>query len=114
MTQKNKWYHWVMLIGVLFLLGAAGGCDCADNGPFISNILMTTKFGPAWADIVVIPSNFLPCKGGPFALCYYSGPTPETCELTKDGKFANCKCFEIPYGKYFDDINAIFTAVQNN
>lgn len=107
MTQKNKWYHWVMLIGVLFLLGAAGGCESSDNGSFISNTLMTTIFGPPWADIIVIPSNFLPCKGGPIALCYYSGPTPETCELTKDGKLANCKCFEIPYGKYFVDMNAI-------
>lgn len=67
----------------------------------------TTIFGPAYADIVLIPPNFLPCRGGPFALCYYSGPSPETCELTTDGRFANCKCFEIPYGKYFVDINAI-------
>lgn len=74
---------------------------------FVPNDLMTTPFGPAWADIVLQPSNFLPCEGGPFALCYYSGPEPETCELLGDGTFANCKCFEISYGKYFVMINGI-------
>jgi hypothetical protein len=74
---------------------------------FVPNDLMTTPFGPAYADILLEPTNFLPCEGGPFALCYYSGPDPESCELTGDGTFANCKCFEIGYGKYFVDINAI-------
>ena len=32
---------------------------------------------------------------------------PEKCVLNADGKTANCECFEIPYGKYFVDINAI-------
>jgi hypothetical protein len=68
---------------------------------------------PAYADVLLAPSNFLPCKGGPFALCYYSGPGPEvggidlSCNVTEDGRFANCKCYEIPYGAYFVDINAI-------
>lgn len=74
---------------------------------FIPNDLMTTPFGPAWADILLEPTNFLPCEGGPIALCYYSGPEPETCELTGAGGFALCECFEISYGKYFVDINAI-------
>jgi hypothetical protein len=74
---------------------------------FVPNDLMTTPYGPAYADILLENSNFVPCKGGPIALCYYSGPEPETCELTGDGTFANCKCFEIAYGKYFVDINAI-------
>lgn len=74
---------------------------------FVANNLMTTPYGPAYADILLEPSNFVPCEGGPFALCYYSGPGPESCELTGDGTFANCKCFEIAYGKYFVDINAI-------
>ena len=56
-------------------------------------------------------SNFLPCRGGPFALCYYSGPStgPEdlSCTLTPDGLYANCQCFDIPFGVYFVDINAI-------
>ena len=57
------------------------------------------------------PSNFAPCRGGPFALCYYSGPSLGSevlsCKLTPDGKYANCQCFDIPYGVYFVDINAI-------
>jgi len=75
------------------------------NFPF--NDTMTTPFGPAYADIILEPANFLPCEGGPIALCYYSGPEPETCVLTESGTTANCECFEIPYGKYFVDINAI-------
>ena len=74
---------------------------------FVPNDLMTTPYGPAYADILLESTNFLPCQGGPFALCYYSGPEPESCELIGDGTFANCKCFEIAYGKYFVDINAI-------
>jgi hypothetical protein len=68
---------------------------------------MTTDFGPAFADIIIQKSNFLPCKGGPIALCYYSGPEPETCVVVPGGGFANCKCFGIPYGLYFVDIHAI-------
>jgi hypothetical protein len=67
----------------------------------------TTSFGPAYADISLASTNFLPCRGGPYALCYYSGPSPDVCTLVKNGKFADCQCFEIPYGVYFVDINAI-------
>jgi hypothetical protein len=66
---------------------------------------------PAFANILLEPSNFIWCKGGPYALCYYSGPddgsTDLSCTLSKDRRFANCKCFEIPWGTYFVDINAI-------
>ena len=141
MTQRNKWYQWVMVVGVLFLLGAPRvsyskdyrplGSKMSSNTPsvlaagsgvnskrqlhFVPNSFRfwdkprnwPTSFGPAYSDIALKSSNFLPCRGGPFALCYYSGPDPETCTLTEDGQFANCKCFEIPYGTYFVDINAI-------
>ena len=70
--------------------------------------------GPSYADILVTPENFVPCRGGPFALCYYSGPDsaddgqePLPCELSADGRVASCKCLDIPYGVYFVDINAI-------
>jgi hypothetical protein len=70
---------------------------------------------PAYADVVLAPSNFLPCSGGPFALCYYSGPDGPpaaedlSCTLTEDGEFANCRCYEIPYGSYF----VLNTAILN-
>jgi hypothetical protein len=71
----------------------------------------TTSFGPAYADITLASSNFVPCRGGPFALRYYSGPSSGaedlSCTLTADGNYANCQCFDIPYGVYFVDINAI-------
>jgi len=79
----------------------------AQNFNFPFNDTMTTDFGPAFADIILEPSNFLPCKGGPYALCYYSGPEPETCVVTPGGGFANCECFEISYGTYYVDIHAI-------
>ena len=65
---------------------------------------------PAYADVLLENSNFIQCKGGPYALCYYSGPNAAanlSCELTLDGKFANCNCCEIPYGTYFVDLNSI-------
>jgi hypothetical protein len=71
----------------------------------------TTDLGPAYADITLAPTNFVPCRGGPFALCYYSGPSSGaealSCTVTADGSYANCQCFDIPYGVYFVDINAI-------
>lgn len=67
----------------------------------------TTSYGPAYANILLSSSNFVPCLGGPFALCYYSGPQPDNCTLTADGRFADCECFQITYGQYFVDINAI-------
>jgi hypothetical protein len=71
----------------------------------------TTSFGPAYANILLTGTNFLPCRGGPFALCYYSGPSSGnedlSCTLTPNGLYANCQCFDIPFGVYFVDINAI-------
>ncbi|HEX4210713.1 MAG TPA: hypothetical protein VHY56_09985 [Candidatus Binataceae bacterium] len=71
----------------------------------------TTAYGPAYANIVVEGDNFVPCRGGPYALCYYSGPESASenlsCTLTPDGLYANCNCYDIPYGVYFVDINAI-------
>lgn len=75
--------------------------------PFRFNNLQTTPYGPAKADIVLEPSNFLPCHGGPIALCYYSGPEPAPCEILPGGRYANCECYEIPYGPYYVDINSI-------
>jgi hypothetical protein len=66
---------------------------------------------PAYGDILVNTSNFVWCKGGPYALCYYSGPSTGSedlsCTLTADGRYANCNCFEVPWGAYFVDMNSI-------
>lgn len=70
---------------------------------------------PAYADVITGSSNFLPCQGGPFALCYYSGPDGEpasedlSCRLSEDGRFASCRCYEIPFGSYF----VLNTAILN-
>jgi hypothetical protein len=34
MTQKNKWYHWVMVVGVLCLLGAPSRSYSANDPDF--------------------------------------------------------------------------------
>lgn len=66
---------------------------------------------PPYANILTDPAtNFLPCRGGPFALCYYSGPDgtlPCTVRREAEGNYAECKCVEVPYGPYFVDIHAI-------
>ncbi len=112
----------LVLAGLLIL--AAAGCGGGSSsggvpGPvptaFVPNTFTfwnkpknyTTSFGPAYADISLASTNFLPCRGGPYALCYYSGPDPDSCTFVKNDKFADCQCFEIPYGVYFVDINAI-------
>jgi hypothetical protein len=65
----------------------------------------TTNFGPAYRDTMESPSGFLPCTGR-YALCFHSGPQPLPCELTPDGRFANCEC-TVQTGRNFVLISAI-------
>jgi hypothetical protein len=77
---------------------------------FKLNTLPTTSYGPAWADILLKPSNFLACNNVAIALCYYSGAAANTTTpcTTDGGGISNCTCYEIAAGKpYFVDINAI-------
>ena len=76
--------------------------------PFRLNTLPTTKYGPAWADVIAQPSNMVACHGAPIALCYYSGPGPTTPCILDGLGIANCTCYEIPAEHpYLVDINAI-------
>ena len=104
----------VRLAAILYLSTVSFVGGVAAQPTFIPNPLFTTPFGPAYADVLLKPENFLKCLGGPVALCYYSGPGPTqsnptdlSCALTGDGKFANCRCLKVPVGLYFVDINAI-------
>jgi hypothetical protein len=116
----------IIIMAMLVLAGCNGGSGSSQADPASAGIVhfvpnshafwsnptnWTTSFGPAYADITLASSNFVPCRGGPFALCYYSGPSSGaedlSCTLTADGNYANCQCFDIPYGVYFVDINAI-------
>jgi len=83
--------------------------DFTKDKHFRLNTLPTTPFGPAWADILIRPENFLACQGASIALCYYSGAGPTTpCTVEEGTGLANCTCYEIPSGHpYFVDINAI-------
>jgi hypothetical protein len=105
-----------------------------NNFPY--NNCMTTKYGPAAADIVVQQmdqtgkqkqfSNFLSCKvpsGAPtvaYGLCFYSGPPvatgaasnpPLPCVLSGDKQSAECVCYKMTANSasspYYIDINAI-------
>jgi len=51
----------------------------------------TTEYGPAYRDTIQKIENMVPCTG-PYALCFHSGPEPLPCVLSKDGRFASCKC----------------------
>ena len=164
MEPKDKWYRWVMVVGVLYMLGAPGlaystgwgsahGTDrdrdhgnvpnssasytsCREyqdfsfdeftrNKRFHLNTLCTTPYQnpdtPAWADILLLPENFVACTGATIALCYYSGPQtaatpspgktappPTPCYLRSGEDIADCTCIEVPAGPtYYVDINAI-------
>lgn len=66
-------------------------CDLPEpfcGGAFPLNLEMTTPYGPAWADAVLAPDNFLPCFG-PYALCFYA-----ECPVSPNGKTSDCGCFE--------------------
>lgn len=115
-----------LLLVLIALFGAACGGDSGSGSPaptpfvhFVPNshpfwsnpANWTTSYGPAYSNIVLDNTNFVPCRGGPYALCYYSGSNTEeedlSCTLTSNGLYANCNCYDIPYGVYFVDINAI-------
>jgi hypothetical protein len=83
--------------------------EFTQNKPFRLNTYMTPPYGPAWADILLKPENFLQCKGAPVALCHYSRPGLGTpCEFAPGKALANCTCYEVPSGSpYFVDINAV-------
>ena len=112
---RRRIRSWGLLIAMALVLGVPS----ASHGEepvivYTPNPLFTTPFGPAKADIVLRPANFLRCQGGPIALCYYSGPEPQdpsqpdlSCTVTDDGQFANCLCVEMPFGPYYVDINSI-------
>jgi hypothetical protein len=105
-------------LGLLLLAGMSGAAGCGDDdcdtptrtptaapsptatpaecplpapfcgGDFPLNTEMTTEYGPAWADVALTPSDFLPCFG-PYALCYYAN-----CPVAEDGRVSACECFE--------------------
>ncbi len=125
------WRGWLVVLGVLCVLGNPAPGDgkepkCPDsqasvspsfdfheftkNTPFKLNTCMTTPNGPAWADVLLRPENFLQCKGASIALCYYSGPESSVtpCEFAPGKTLADCTCYEVPSGSpYFVDINSI-------
>jgi len=73
------------------------------GGDFPLNTEMTTPYGPAWADVTLAQTNFLPCFG-PYALCFYAN-----CDVAPDGKVSNCPCYE-SFGPSFVLMNGILNA----
>ena len=133
----DKLYARITIVGLLVLLAAVGLIYRSDRSPVVAqtsaaatfsfirytynqktpfklNTIMTTRFGPAWADVVTEPANMLKCASTvPIALCYYSGPNgPVPCNQDGLG-LANCTCYEIPSTAqgnkqpYLVDINGI-------
>jgi len=101
--------------------------DNCTNTPFALTKCWTTTYGPAKADVIVVPAgakvqaatsspNMLKCEGGAYALCFFSGPPtgiaggqPLPCVLRPDGLVADCTCqyYKDTGAAYFVDINAI-------
>jgi hypothetical protein len=95
------------------------------NVPFEKTECWTTQYGPAAADVVLVPegktaidsSNMLQCSAGPYALCFFSGPPERTgidihnnklpCVVDATGKTANCSCQFYSNGVNYVDINGI-------
>lgn len=98
------------------------GSTCT-NTPFQPTDCWTTTYGPARADVVLVPANatatanhspnMLSCQGGAYALCFFSGPPggtagqPLPCVLGPKGDVADCTCQYYSSGQYYVDINGI-------
>lgn len=89
--------------GVPTVTPTAVPCDLPPpfcGGEFPLNTVMTTDYGPAWADVALAASDFLPCYG-PYALCYYAN-----CTVGPDGTVSDCPCYEW-FGPSYVLVNAI-------
>jgi hypothetical protein len=114
-----------MLALMLLPLGAASAqnpATCTQNcpAPFVPNEFWTTEYGPAAANIVLSPTNFLACSSTAYALCYYSGPdaAPKKkrgvgalpalpCNVSTDNpNMADCRCYA-ESGTSYVDIHSI-------
>lgn len=94
-------------------------CEQDCPAPFVENAFWTTEYGPAAANIVLSPTNFLACSSSAYALCYYSGPgaAPDgehgyrlpslPCKVSKDKSgIADCRCYA-ESGTSYVDIHSI-------
>jgi hypothetical protein len=72
------------------------------GGDFPLNTEQPTEYGPAWADVALEPSDFVPCFG-PYALCYYAD-----CAVAPDGRVSDCPCYE-----WFGTSYVLTTAILN-
>ncbi|HEX7180922.1 MAG TPA: hypothetical protein VF756_03710 [Thermoanaerobaculia bacterium] len=118
--MKRSRLVYLAVVGALLLISfrahaappnTAGSLNCKSL-PFVYNDFPTSIHGPARADIIVAgEKNMLPCSGGAYALCYYSGPSPMPCKIDREKNVALCECYGYESStqdyKYFVDINAI-------
>lgn len=94
-------------------------CEQDCPAPYVENEFWTTEYGPAAANIVLSPTNFLACSSSAYALCYYSGPdaAPDgerghrlpslPCKVSKDNAgIADCRCYA-ESGTSYVDIHSI-------
>jgi hypothetical protein len=94
-------------------------CEQDCPAPYVVNEFWTTEYGPAAANIVLSPTNFLACTSASYALCYYSGPDRAPagkhgkrlpslpCKVSKnDPGTALCRCYA-ETGLSYVDIHAI-------
>lgn len=116
---------WIVPALLFLALGSAAAqnpATCTQNcpAPYVPNDFWTTQYGPASANIVLSPTNFLACSSSSYALCYYSGPdaAPKKkhgagplpalpCNISKDNPaFADCRCYA-ESGTSYVDIHSI-------
>jgi hypothetical protein len=113
------------LLALLLFLPAAWAqnpATCTQDcpAPYVPNTFWTTQYGPAAANIVLSPTNFLSCSSSSYALCYYSGPDAPPkkkrgvgalpalpCNVSdSDPGIADCRCY-VESGTSYVDIHSI-------
>lgn len=110
-----------LMILTLAVAAAQNPATCTQNcpAPYVPNDFWTTQYGPASANIVLSPTNFLACSSASYALCYYSGPdaAPKKkrggslpalpCTISADDpSVADCRCYA-ESGTSYVDIHSI-------
>lgn len=117
-TGVHRLLGWLALVLLAGSAAAQNPATCTQDcpAPYVPNVFWTTEYGPAAANIVLSPTNFLACSSTSYALCYYSGPDaapkkkrgvaalpPLPCTVSsEDANIADCRCYAESGNSYVD------------
>lgn len=116
-SMGSRGWVWVLVVGLVACLPVVSQATeettlrCAGT-PFVENVYWTSEYGPAPADVHQGRDNMLSCTQGDYALCYYAGAKPMTCEVDEVSGTARCQCERFTASKEFPQFVTIHSILN--